>query len=248
MTASSFPELPETPDYMASLWAHLAEGKLDYFDMGVASPEFQDDLVWATDTMPILVQVKHSRIRDAWRARNVLESWSSKLKGLNDRASDLPEELTLLLLRTVEEASGFPSITSGLIHGIELTTPPVQLWRSYEEHVEAVYGLVNAAMGGSKTLGRLITQFQLAGQAIWAERIKATSFLGRLVNDVETARKFLQDLAQGLCDGVQHIEYLVAVPPHESSPCGVLRLASPIVPGAPGTQSWPHQTSMTLAA
>jgi hypothetical protein len=37
------------------------------------------------------------------------------------------------------------------------------------------------------------------------------------------------------------------VPPHESSPCGVLRLAAPIVPGAPGIRTWPHQSTMTLA-
>lgn len=39
-----------------------------------------------------------------------------------------------------------------------------------------------------------------------------------------------------------------SVPPHESSPCGVLRLAAPIVPGAPALRSWTHQTTMALAA
>jgi hypothetical protein len=36
--------------------------------------------------------------------------------------------------------------------------------------------------------------------------------------------------------------------PHEASPCGILRLAAPIVPGAPGGRSWPPQTTMTFAA
>ncbi|MFE2718951.1 hypothetical protein ACFXKI_45375 [Streptomyces mirabilis] len=37
-------------------------------------------------------------------------------------------------------------------------------------------------------------------------------------------------------------------PPHEASPCGILRLAAPIVPGAPGVGSRTHQATMTLAA
>ncbi|MFJ8748697.1 hypothetical protein ACIREO_05065 [Streptomyces sp. NPDC102441] len=39
-----------------------------------------------------------------------------------------------------------------------------------------------------------------------------------------------------------------SVPPHAASPCGVLRLATPIVPGAPSLRPWPHKTTMTLAA
>lgn len=37
-------------------------------------------------------------------------------------------------------------------------------------------------------------------------------------------------------------------PPHGASPCGILRLAAPIVPGAPGVGSRTHQATMTLAA
>lgn len=39
-----------------------------------------------------------------------------------------------------------------------------------------------------------------------------------------------------------------SVPPNEASPCGVLRLATPIVPGAPSLWSWAYKTTMTLAA
>lgn len=39
-----------------------------------------------------------------------------------------------------------------------------------------------------------------------------------------------------------------SVPPNEASPCGVLRLAAPIVPGAPGVWSWPHSTTLTPTA
>lgn len=42
--------------------------------------------------------------------------------------------------------------------------------------------------------------------------------------------------------------FVDSVPPHEASPCGVLRLATPIVPGAPSVRSWPIHTTMTLAA
>ncbi|MFB6533103.1 hypothetical protein ACFCY8_13355 [Streptomyces noursei] len=42
--------------------------------------------------------------------------------------------------------------------------------------------------------------------------------------------------------------FVDSVPPHGASPCGVLRLATPIVPGAPSVRSWPDRTTMTLAA
>lgn len=42
--------------------------------------------------------------------------------------------------------------------------------------------------------------------------------------------------------------FVDSVPPHGASPCGVLRLATPIVPGAPSVRSWPDHTTMTLAA
>ena len=38
------------------------------------------------------------------------------------------------------------------------------------------------------------------------------------------------------------------LPTLETSPCGVLRLATPIVPGAPGARSWFSHMPMTLAA
>ncbi|MEU1795634.1 hypothetical protein [Streptomyces californicus] len=42
--------------------------------------------------------------------------------------------------------------------------------------------------------------------------------------------------------------FVWSVPPHAASPCGVLRLATPIVPGAPSLRPWPHETTMALAA
>ncbi|MFF7166921.1 hypothetical protein ACFZBP_37005 [Streptomyces sp. NPDC008086] len=250
MTASHSPQLPETPHHTASFWELAAEALPDYLYLGKANPGFQrPDFLWTTDTMTVVVEAKGSRAGAAWRAQNVLETWSSKLKGLRDHASDFAKELTLLLLRTVEEASGVPSITSGLIQGLEPTPPPVQLWHNHEHHIGAVNEIVYAAMGSGKTFTALTTLLQRAGRVNRAERIQTASFLTRLVNDAEVLGEFLRALTQGfLCGGVQHLQYLVAVPPHESSPCGVLRLAAPIIPGAPGVRSWPQQITMTLAA
>ncbi|MDQ0772894.1 hypothetical protein QF026_001360 [Streptomyces aurantiacus] len=221
-----------------------------YHDIGKANPGFQQpDFLMTTNTTTIVVEAKASRAGATWRAQNVLETLSSELKGLRDHASGLAKELTLLLLRSAEEASSAPSITSGLIQGLEPTPPPVQLWHRYENRIEVVNGLVYSAMGGGKTFAALTVLLQRAGRVSRAEQGQTGSFLARLVNNTEVLREFLQALTQGLlCGGAQHIECLIAVPPHESSPCGVLRLAAPIVPGAPGVRSWPHQSTMTLAA
>ncbi|MBT2505944.1 hypothetical protein J7I98_08560 [Streptomyces sp. ISL-98] len=37
--------------------------------------------------------------------------------------------------------------------------------------------------------------------------------------------------------GLRHYQYVDSVPPHESSPCGVVRLRAPLVPRAPGSFS-----------
>ncbi|MFI9752317.1 hypothetical protein [Streptomyces collinus] len=250
MTASSSLQCPETPPHAASFWARVAEVLPGYLDIGKANPTFQQpDFLLTTDRTTIIVEVKAPRAGTAWRAQNVLETLSSELNGLHDHASDLAKELTLLLLRTAEESLGFPSITSGLIQGLEPTSPPVQLWHGYENRIEVLSGLVYSALGGGKTVAALTTLLQRAGRMNRAERGQTASLLPRLINNTETLRKFLQALTQGfLSGGVQHIACLIAAPPHESSPCGVLRLAAPIVPGAPGVRSWRHQSTMTLAA
>ncbi|MFG3295924.1 hypothetical protein ACGF3G_44990 [Streptomyces sp. NPDC048179] len=264
MTAMRLIQSSESPRPAAHLEEVLARAVANW-DLGKANPAFrQPDFVVMKDGSPLcVVEAKSSPAGAAWRAQNSLDAWYSQLTDLRDHALDPTDELTLLLLRTAEEHSGVPRITSGLIVGLERErgTDALQLWNLHERRIEAAREILYSASGSGKTMAMLI---QLMGRAKRG-RIQpvpspgvsgrcsvptvTVSLLTGLVDDVEVLREFLRVLTRGLMGcGIQPVRPLVALPPRESSPCGVLRLAAPIVPGAPGTQSWPHQRIMTLAA
>ncbi|MFE2423474.1 hypothetical protein [Streptomyces hokutonensis] len=250
MIGSSFLQFSETPNDTASFWAELVKATVANHDIGKASPGFQGPDLALVDfgTARFLVEAKAPRAGATWRAQIALGTLSSQLQGLHDHASDPDTELTRRFLRTAEEALGIPSIASGIIQGLEPTPPPVQLWHDYEDRIEVVNGIVYSALGSGKTFAALTTLLHRSGWMNRAERVQTTSLLPHLVNNTEVLREFLQALTQGLlCGGAKLVGCLIAVPPHESSPCGVLRLATPIVPGAPGIRTWPHQSTMTLA-
>ncbi|GHB31419.1 hypothetical protein GCM10010346_63520 [Streptomyces chryseus] len=71
---------------------------------------------------------------------------------------------------------------------------------------------------------------------------------------LERAQALLEALVLGLRRavenvlGMRHYEYTETVPRHEKSPCGVLRMASPIVPRAPQSACAPAARTAFMAA
>ncbi|MFA0839048.1 hypothetical protein [Streptomyces rochei] len=168
--------------------------------------------------------------------------------------SPRPEDVARLLLRTAEETLGLPSGTSGLLHGLAAAPPPAQQYVADGQHrLAGLESIVWHSAGSGKTatvIIDLIDQFshQLDGLSRsghvpnWAE-------LRHLADAASALSGLLLVLAQRLLmGGGKFFDHLVAVPPNESSPCGVLRLAVPCVPRAPGEGPVPGPTEFALAA
>lgn len=227
-------------------------------------------LVWGKSSSAELVGVAHSTLAAYQLLRDIgkLSERLQKLCALSPEAA-----LTRNLLHSAETDSGLPSITSPLAHG---PVPAGYCHRSYigtwlpwvgGGHHGPVNGggarlfPVAAPTGGGKSLTTAFVIYEALAQRTrrlglmnldpTAPEITepTASELAHVVRDAERLAAFLLTLLQRLLTGVvQRFEYLVAVPPTASSPCGVLRLAVPIVPGAPGLGLFIGLTKFVLAA
>ncbi|MFE3473867.1 hypothetical protein ACFXOI_19850 [Streptomyces bacillaris] len=174
------------------------------------------------------------------------------------RSSDLAHAL----LRTAEEASGFPCGVSGLMHGqgplrrafgapVVVNFSPVTLPVAYQERISDLTSEVRLAAGSGKTAA---TTFMLIDELVLrvgrAHRRRPTvAELGNIVDAAQALSAQLELLTQRLLTGwVWVAGEVFAVPPTASSPCGLLRLAAPRVPRAPGPIQVPGPTEFALAA
>ncbi|RZU37620.1 hypothetical protein EV284_2798 [Streptomyces sp. BK022] len=223
--------------------ARVLELLESYDSERVPSLNREPDYMWAEDNSVVLVEAKSTQAGTAWRVRRILKCWSSGLRTDWDDAAN-GKELTPLLLRTAEETSVIPSVTSGLIWGLDPTPVPVDIWQSLGRAVTSAEKLVVAV----SSYGAAVDVVRRVGRIARAGRPAPAAFSVDIIDEVEEVQEVLRNLAQGLLlGGVQKAELVFALPPHAASPCGLLRLAAPIVPGAPGAGAWPDQSTMTLA-
>lgn len=168
------------------------------------------------------------------------------LKAIKDLARLVTDEsraavkLTEDLLAGAERDTGLPSVTSGTLHGLDPHTCP----KSFR-----VFG-----WGWGFRLSRIGQQHALrdlldACQSACLSPVELHQVREALARAESTVRG-IKAAAQRALD--QHVSsgygFLGCVPPHDTSPCGVLGLASPIVPGAPATWLAPDQEVMATAA
>lgn len=201
-------------------------------DLGKANPGFQLPAIVFSGT-----KVSGSQAGGVWRARSLVQGWADDLKRLR---------VTRQLLRTAEKVTGLPCATSGVLHGIEAAAPSTQGWVLDGQHrLAAATQLIRAQSGSGKTEAALALMHRLGRM----QRMGKLSASSHVANDADVLVEFLRGLTQSLLSGsVPHIRHLVAVLPHESSPCGVLRLAVPIIPGAPGQGPADVPFDLALAA
>lgn len=163
-------------------------------------------------------------------------------------------DVARLLLRTAEEASGIPCSTSGLLHGIApKQTIPLLVMTDGCHRLSELNQVLYHAQGSGKTR-TLVTNLvrrlnQRLGRLSRAGHVPTTTEIAHVADAAQALSALLLDLAQRLLTGcVKCFGHLVVAPPHESSPCGILRLAVPLVPRAPGAGQLPSPFKFTLAA
>lgn len=161
-------------------------------------------------------------------------------------------DISLFLLRTSEEASGIPCGTSGLFHGLAPAPASTSLALDGQHRLSEVQSVLRVPTGIGKTahfLSRLVDKLaQRLGSLSRDGCIPTLSEFARIADDAKTLAVLLQDLTQRLLTGcIKSFGHLVSVPPNETSPCGVLRLAVPRVPRAPGVGPVPDPTEFALA-
>ncbi|QCX82681.1 hypothetical protein C9F11_45615 (plasmid) [Streptomyces sp. YIM 121038] len=118
-----------------------------------------------------------------------------------------------------------PGITSGLAYG--LAGQPVY---ALDEFCRLIQIPVGFALWGSKSrTAQAVLRFLRQAANAWL------AITQRAAADVDLA-------------SVDHYAFFGPVPPHAASPCGILRLAVPIVPGAPSSRPSPSQKALAIAA
>ncbi|MFE7462618.1 hypothetical protein ACFU6R_00745 [Streptomyces sp. NPDC057499] len=197
-----------------------------------------------------------TRAGSAWVAHQSLTDWASALQRYkkNGGEPNTSADLTRLLLRTAEDTSGLPTMTSGLPHGLEAAPLTITHWvLDGQNRLMDVERVIFASQGSGKThsyVSRLLSSLnQLADRAPGSDPSKTELEIQRAANGADDLSNFLGTLAQRLISGtLRQVVVPIAVPPHASSPCGVLRLAASIVPGAPGHAPFSGSIDLALAA
>jgi hypothetical protein len=178
--------------------------------------------------------------------------WLIEPKTYSRRSPD--EDVVRILLHTAEEVSGIPCSASGLLLGLDPTPAPVPLVMTDGIHrLVELKSVLHTTAGSGKTASVVIdlvdTLTQRMGRLNRAGHDVTTAELGHIADTAYALSALLLDLVQRLLTGyVRFFGRLVAVPPNGSSPCGVLRLAAPLVPRAPGAGQVPGPTEIALAA
>ncbi|MZD56756.1 hypothetical protein [Streptomyces sp. SID5606] len=190
----------------------------------------------------------------AARLRDLADPWLIVEPKTYSRS--LPEGLEIgrYLLRTAEEASGSPCSVSSLLHE-QAPTPAacVPVMIDGQHRLTEVMSVIRHAAGSGKTATMVLTLADLLSQRVGrvnrhGHRPTAAE-LGGIADAAQALSTLLLLLAQRLLTGCfEFCEEVVAVPRTASSPCGLLRLAAPRVPRAPGSIQIPGPTEFALAA
>ncbi|MFJ3780092.1 hypothetical protein ACIPX0_51405 [Streptomyces sp. NPDC090075] len=169
--------------------------------------------------------------------------------------SGLPEglDITHVLLRTAEEASGLPCSASGLLHRPKPTLPDSGSAMAGGHHrLSELKSVIHHATGSGKTATTALTLVDLLTQRMGRVNRHGHRPTAAEAGGIAEAARALSDLLlvlmQRLLTGcVGFFREVVAVPPTASSPCGLLRLAAPRVPRAPGSPHIPGPSGFALA-
>ncbi|MFJ6635778.1 hypothetical protein ACIQMR_30925 [Streptomyces sp. NPDC091376] len=220
--------------------------------------ERQHDLVLATTMMTVgFGEPKIDGLLFAAGARlhDLQKVWLFQAKAWAPSSDLGGEDLTRLLLRTAEETAGLPCVSSGLLHRLEPTPPPVGPMSVIDgqHRLSALRTIVHHTMGSGKSativfeaMGQLSRRLDEIGRD---GRAPTAADFAHLADAADALSALLLSIVQRRHDGyVRRFAYLVAVPLTESSPCGVLRLAAPRVPRAPGAGLVPGLSNFALAA
>ncbi|MFH9646237.1 hypothetical protein ACH4MU_15565 [Streptomyces albidoflavus] len=169
------------------------------------------------------------------------------------------------LLRTAEEALGFPCSTSGLLRRQEPTSAtgvPVVADGQHQggavlldgqHRITHLKSVVRLTTGTGKTAAMALTLVDQLSQRIGRVnrdgRRPTPADLGGIADAAQALSALLLLLAQRLLTGCFEFRgEAVSVPPTASSPCGLLRLAAPRVPRAPGSTQVPDPTGFFALA
>lgn len=171
------------------------------------------------------------------------QSWSVDATEATSYTRLSGEELTRSLLRTAEESAGLPCASSGVLHGLApVITGGTEL---------SSLSRVITHLGAGKTASLVAA---LMGQLHRDVHEALHDGLGpteskRISDTATTLSALLVDIVQRRLNGsVKHFVELLVVPLSESSPCGLLRLAAPRVPRAPGAGLILGPSKFALAA
>ncbi len=172
-------------------------------------------------------------------------------------------DLAHVLLRTAEEASGFPCSASSLMNGqvplrrafgapVVIDFSPVTVTAEYQERLSDLTSEVRQAAGSGRTAATTIMLIDELVFRVGRAHRRSRPTVAELWTIVDAAQALSAQLAlltQRLLTGwVWVAGEVTAVPPTASSPCGLLRLAAPRVPRAPGPIQIPGPTDFALAA
>jgi hypothetical protein len=163
------------------------------------------------------------------------------------------EDAARFLLRTSEEATGIPCSASGMLQRLSPTSPLDSLYLLNGQHrLSAVTSLLRQATGRGKT--RVVFDLmvgQLSRRLDYLDRdghVPTAVEITHIADAAHTISVLLLDFAQHLLKGyVGARAYGIAFPVTECSPCGVLRLAAPRIPRAPGSAPVPGPVKFALA-
>ncbi|MCI3929209.1 hypothetical protein [Streptomyces sp. AN091965] len=186
-------------------------------------------------------------LRNTLKAQHVLNELDAVERLIADEAQ-VDRPLPEILLAQVEHDSDLPSITSGLAYGLRQHTCSkiACALREADRRFGDSYHVAGKTFASFAALGQLITVFEAKASHATADRVRVMEALAEAKATVRRAKAASQELLN--LDVDRQYEFLSHVPPHGTSPCGVLRLAAPIVPGAPGVHRSPTQESVTIAA
>ncbi|MFF5106089.1 hypothetical protein [Streptomyces sp. NPDC000134] len=222
------------------------------------SDSFGEDFGMLLATSMLSVGLDLSRVgllhTAAVRLRDLADPWLIFEPKTYSRS--LPEDLEVgrYLLRTAEEASGFPCSVSSLLHEqdpAQAANVPVVI--DGQHRFTGLMSVIRHTAGSGKTATMVLTLADLLTQRVGrvnrhGHRPTAAE-LGGIADAAQALSALLLLLAQRLLTGCfEFLEEVVAVPPTASSPCGLLRLAAPRVPRAPGSIQLPGPTEFALAA
>lgn len=193
--------------------------------------------VWDENKSRLSVRDGQSRLSNLLTANRVL----AELRALSTEiAEDAIQSRRLRgrLRATAEQDTGLPCIVFD--RGARPTSSPRPGW-AWARHTTDVLEYV--ALDGSTDYA-----LRFSHEPPWSDDplCRAEAALADVMKQFLAIRDIAL-AALGLLIGPKY-SFAWGVPPNEASPCGVLRLAAPIVPGAPNLWSCAHKTTMTLAA